>query len=76
MTSPLASRELSSPQTALPQRTAESAIEEGQATVLLNGKGSVFNRETEVATTLLARDYKGFGNQTGNGVIEWERKEK
>lgn len=28
-----------------------------------------FDREIDVANTLLARDYKGFGNQGMNGVI-------
>ena len=30
------------------------------------------------AQTIMARDYKGFGtgNETQNGVIEWERKKK
>lgn len=28
-----------------------------------------FDRETEIANTLLARDYKGFGNQPMNDVI-------
>lgn len=27
---------------------------------------------TEIATTLMARDYKGFGNQFMTGVLEWE----
>lgn len=28
------------------------------------------NRETDLAATLMARDYKGFGNQMMNGVVE------
>ncbi len=36
---------------------------------LFSKQCSVFDRETEVANTLLARDYKGFGNQSMNGVI-------
>lgn len=39
-------------------------------TALLSNKGEVFEKEIEVANTLLARDYKGFGNQAMNGVIE------
>lgn len=27
---------------------------------------------TDVANTLLARDFKGFGNQAMNGVIEYD----
>lgn len=34
--------------------------------------------DVAVAQTIMARDYKGFGtgNETQNGVIEWERKKK
>lgn len=39
-------------------------------TSLVSNKGEKFERETEVANTLLARDYKGFGNQAMNAVIE------
>ena len=39
-------------------------------TSLVSNKGEKFERETEVANTLLARDYKGFGNQSMNAVIE------
>jgi hypothetical protein len=31
--------------------------------------------ETDIATTLMARDYKGFGNQSMNGVIEWNKED-
>jgi hypothetical protein len=31
-------------------------------------------KQIDVACTLCARDYKGFGNQAINGVIEIERK--
>jgi len=41
--------------------------------VLLKNCGSELEKITDVATTLLARDYKGLGNQTGNGVIEWQQ---
>lgn len=30
---------------------------------------------TDIATTLLARDYKGFGNHFANGIIEIEERE-
>ena len=33
-----------------------------------------FDREIDVANTLLARDYKGFGNQGMNGVITKHKK--
>ena len=40
-------------------------------TVLLNNIR--IDRKTDVACTLMARDYKGYGNkQNGNGVIEWK----
>lgn len=39
-------------------------------TSLLSNKGEKFEKETEVANTLLARDYKGFGNQAMNAVIQ------
>ena len=38
-------------------------------TALFSEQCTKFNREISVANTLLARDYKGFGNQAGNGVI-------
>ena len=39
-------------------------------TSLIKNKGEKFDKETEIANTLLARDYKGFGNQAMNAVIE------
>ena len=30
------------------------------------------HKSTDCATTLMARDYKGFGNQFMTGVLEWE----
>ena len=38
--------------------------------VLLKEKGTVFEKKTDVAACLMARDYKGMGNQISNGVIE------
>jgi DNA (cytosine-5)-methyltransferase 1 len=43
------------------------------ATLLLSNQGKVAERFTEVANTLMARDYKGFGNQPMNGVVEWKK---
>ena len=43
-------------------------------TVLLKNQCNDFERHTDIATTLMARDYKGFGNQSMNGVIEWSKK--
>lgn len=39
-------------------------------TGLVKNKGEEFTKETEYANTLLARDYKGFGNQEMNCVVE------
>lgn len=44
-------------------------------TGLVKNKGEEFTKETEYANTLLARDYKGFGNQEMNCVIENDVKE-
>lgn len=38
-------------------------------TALVKDKGTVFEREIDVATTLLARDWKGLNNYGANGVI-------
>ena len=41
--------------------------------VLLSEKGTHFEKFINVATCLMARDYKGLGKQRGNGVIEkWQ----
>ena len=52
--------------------TQESAICGQTETVLLKQQGTDIDRKTDIATTLMARDYKGFGNQSMNGVIEWK----
>lgn len=39
-------------------------------TCLLKKQAKEFYKETETASTLMARDYKGFGNQEFNAVIE------
>ena len=41
--------------------------------VLLSAQGSEFEGFAEVANTLMARDYKGFGNQTMNGALECQK---
>ena len=43
----------------------------GITTGLFSNQCSNFEQETDVANALLARDYKGFGNQGMNGVIEY-----
>ena len=52
--------------------TQESATCGRTETVLLKNQCNDFERHTDIATTLMARDYKGFGNQSMNGVIEWK----
>ena len=50
----------------------ESSVKTG----LFSKQCGQFDKETDIANTLLARDYKGFGNQSMNGVIECKRKAK
>lgn len=38
-------------------------------TALVKDKGTVFEREIDVAVTLLARDWKGLNNYGANGII-------
>ena len=52
--------------------TAESQACGQMETWLLKNQCNDFERHTDIATTLMARDYKGFGNQSMNGVIEWK----
>ena len=72
----LTSQEESMSQTAsLHEQIEESATIGQKEAVLLKRKGEQFDRFTNVATTLLARDYKGLPNQSANGVIEWKLKD-
>ena len=41
-------------------------------TLLLSNQATQIEKQIDIATTLMARDYKGFGNQHMNGVIEWK----
>lgn len=41
-----------------------------RATILLSNNGTKYERTTDTAATLMARDYKGFGNQAMNAVVE------
>ena len=52
--------------------TPESRTCRQTEAVLLSGQGTKFEKITNVATCLMARDYKGLGNQMGNGVLEWK----
>ena len=40
---------------------------------LLSKQSRAFDHSIEIANTLLARDYKGFENQSMNGVIECQK---
>lgn len=40
---------------------------------LFSNQCSSFDHSIEIVNTLLARDYKGFGNQSMNGVIECQK---
>jgi hypothetical protein len=61
-------------QTVLKQDTMqELATSKQMEAVLLKNQGLEFEKITDVSNTLMARDYKGFGNQAMNGVIEWKQ---
>lgn len=54
--------------------TQESQTCRQTEAVLLSEQGRRFEKKTDIATCLMARDYKGFGNQAANGVIEkWQK---
>ena len=53
--------------------TLESQTCRQMEAVLLSYQGTKFERKTDIANCLMARDYKGLGNQIGNGVIEWQK---
>ena len=57
-------------QIALRQQKEEYQTTRQKVTVLLKEQGTKLHKVTDIACTLCARDYKGFGNQEGNGVIE------
>lgn len=40
--------------------------------MIVSEQGKKLEKLTDTATTIMARDYKGFGNQGMTGVIEWE----
>ena len=41
-------------------------------TLLLSNQATQVEKQIDIATTLRARDYKGFDNYGSNGVIEWK----
>lgn len=56
--------------------TQELATYRQTEAVLLTDQGRRIEKKTDIATCLMARDYKGFGNQESNGVIEIENRAK
>lgn len=54
----------------------ESQILNKMVPVLLSKQATKFERIIEICGTLMARDYKGFGNQDMCGVITYEDKHK
>ena len=54
--------------------TQESQTYRQTEAVLLTDQGRRIEKKTDIATCLMARDYKGFGNQESNGVIEIENR--
>ena len=74
MTEQSANRQKEKLQTASRQDMTQESVICGQTeTVLLKQQGTDIDRKTDIATTLMARDYKGFGNQSMNGVIECQK---
>ena len=60
-------------QTVSRQDTMQELATCGQMeTVLLKDQGATLDKQIDIATTLRARDYKGFDNYGSNGVIEWK----
>lgn len=53
--------------------TQVSATYVQRETWLLKNCGELADHRIDIATTLLARDYKGLNNFGSNGVIEYER---
>ena len=54
----------------LDQRLVNSSQLEVQPCIV-SKQGTCFEKETDIACTLMARDYKGFGNQGMDGIIEF-----
>ena len=61
-----------------PEQTEVSATTNQKEAVLLKNMGSSDKtripeaKKTDIATTLLSRDYKGLSNYASNGAIEWK----
>lgn len=54
----------------------ESQISSKMVPVLLSKQATKFEKTVDICNTLMARDYKGFGNQDMCGVITYENKHK
>lgn len=52
------------------QRQLQQEQEAEPMTILLSNKGMQYEKTIDCATTLMARDYKGFGNQAMTAIIE------
>ena len=50
----------------------ESVTSKQMEPVFLKNQGEELQKFTDVSGTLLARDWKGFGNQAQTGVMEWQ----
>lgn len=76
-TSPSINREELTEQTVLRQdMMPEFQILDKTVPVLLSCKGTKFENFVEFCSTLMARDFKGFGNQAMTGVITVDSKDK
>ena len=76
-TSQLTNQEKSTKQIVLWQdKIEESQTINRLVPVLLSKQATKFERIIEICGTLMARDYKGFGNQDMCGVITYEDKHK
>lgn len=76
-TSQSTSQEQSTKQTALWQeKIEESQISNRLVPVLLSKQGAKFEKKIDICNTLMARDFKGFGNQPMAGVIVYDNKHK
>lgn len=55
-----------------PHEKRNSPVRQLHTGIIVSEKGRKLGKCTDTASTLMARDYKGFGNQEMTGVIEWK----
>lgn len=55
-----------------PYEKRDSPVRQLHTGIIVSEKGRKLGKCTDTARTLMARDYKGFGNQEMTGVIEWK----